>query len=537
MRATHSDRGGRPEADTIMALVAISLAIFVMALDFTALSVALPKLQKDLNADVVTIQWIINAYAIVIGVLIVTGGRMADMFGRRRVFLISSLFFGGFSLLAGIAQEAGMLIAARAAMGIGGAIMWPAALGMTYAVLPKSKAGLAGGLIIGVAGLGNAFGPMLGGALTDLLSWRWVFLINVPVTALTCLVIYRKIKKDQRDLNSANVGIDYLGITTLSASLVSLLLALTQVTERGWDDTRIIGLLVISVVMMTTFVFLQRRAGEKALVPIDVLTNFRFSSACLAVLLTSSVFFTALIYVPLFMVNLLGFTPLKSGVALLPWLAVLGGISFIAGALYKRVGAKPIVMIGALCLAVGPFLLSLVNASSGYLALLPGMIVLGVGCGLFFSSATTAAVTALDSSRASLASGILYMFQVVGGSIGLGVATTVFSSTALSHSKTLASTHGLSPNQLETLQAVLTGKKPLALLDRSLSGLFAESFSAGTQLVYLVVAGLAFVGFMIAALFVGGRLRFARKLNAQTSIETTPLVENELVRAAEKQAA
>src|SRR5215211_3148011 len=210
---------------TVMALVALALAIFVIANDFTALSIALPAMEKDFDADVDTVQWVINGYALVFGVLIVTGGRLADMFGRRRIFFAGAAIFAGFSLLGGAAQDAGWLIACRALMGIGGAMMWPSILGMTYAALPARKAGLAGGLILGVAGLGNAFGPMLGGVLTDALSWRWIFFLNLPIAAIACLVTWRNVHQRQ-ELERG--GLDLAGVSTLSIGLVALLLALDQ---------------------------------------------------------------------------------------------------------------------------------------------------------------------------------------------------------------------------------------------------------------------------------------------------------------------
>src|SRR5438270_12869396 len=183
--------GDRLSRGTIMALVAMGLAVFVVANDFTALSVALPQLEHQFNADVASVQWVINAYALVFGVLIVTGGRVADMFGRKQMFFVGAAIFAFFSLLGGIAQDAGWLIAARALMGIGGAMMWPATLGMTYAILPENKAGLAGGLILGVAGIGNALGPLIGGVVAVLVSWRLVLPLTLALAAIACFVIWR----------------------------------------------------------------------------------------------------------------------------------------------------------------------------------------------------------------------------------------------------------------------------------------------------------------------------------------------------------
>ena len=228
--------GDRMTRGTVMALVAMGLAVFVVANDFTALSVALPTIERQFNTDVSTVQWVINAYALVFGVLIVTGGRLADMFGRKRMFFVGAGIFAVFSVLGGLAPDAGWLIAARALMGIGGALMWPATLGMTYAILPESKAGLAGGLIIGVAGIGNAVGPLIGGALTDLASWRWVLLLNLPVAAIACFVTWREVTEPPGPREHGRI--DYWGITTLSLGLTSLLVALDQVTDWGFADPR-----------------------------------------------------------------------------------------------------------------------------------------------------------------------------------------------------------------------------------------------------------------------------------------------------------
>ena len=218
-----------------MALVAMGLGVLVIANDFTALNVALPSIEHDLDADVGTVQWVINAYALVFGMAIVTGGRLADMFGRRRVFFLGSAIFAG--LLAARRPRPGhpFLIAARVAMGIGGALMWPAILGMTYAALPPSRAGIAGGLILGAAGIGNALGPLIGGALTDELSWRWIFFLNVPIAAFAVLVTLAKVHQPRAEVEEE--GIDYPGIATLSCGL--LLTAARASTRRPTGAGRI----------------------------------------------------------------------------------------------------------------------------------------------------------------------------------------------------------------------------------------------------------------------------------------------------------
>src|SRR5262249_50113829 len=226
------------------------VAALVIANDFTAVSVALPALEKQFGVGVNKVQWVINGYALVFGVLIVTGGRLADMFGRRRIFFLGAAIFAVFSLLGGFAPNIGVLLGARAAMGVGGAMMWPATLGMTYAILPANRAGLAGGLILGAAGFGNAVGPLLGGVLTDTVGWQWIFYLNLPIAAFAVLVTWRVVPEDQGTL--ADRRIDYAGIATLSLGLLALLLALDEGVDLGWTNPWILGLFAFAAVALVS---------------------------------------------------------------------------------------------------------------------------------------------------------------------------------------------------------------------------------------------------------------------------------------------
>src|SRR3954452_2082547 len=200
----------------------MGMAVVVIANDFSAINVALPTMEKDFDTNINTIQWVVNAYALTFGVMIVTGGRLADMFGRRNAFFLGTAIFASMSALGGAAQSEAWLIACRTLMGIGGALMWPAILGMTFAILPEEKAGLAGGIILGAAGLGNAMGPLIGGVLTDALSWRWIFFLNVPIAVFAIAVTYRLVKVREPDVEDQKI--DYGGIAALSIGLVSLLI-------------------------------------------------------------------------------------------------------------------------------------------------------------------------------------------------------------------------------------------------------------------------------------------------------------------------
>ncbi|MGN6662730.1 MAG: MFS transporter [Solirubrobacterales bacterium] len=403
----------------------MGVAVVVIANDFSAINVALPTMEKDFETNVNTIQWVVNAYALTFGVMIVTGGRLADLFGRRNAFFLGAAIFASMSALGGAAQTEDWLIFSRVLMGIGGALMWPAILGMTYELLPEEKAGLAGGIIIGAAGLGNAIGPLIGGVLTQELSWRWIFFLNVPVALFAIAVTYLLVHVKEPE--SEERQIDYAGITVLSVGLVSLLVALDQIDDWGWGDPRVLGLLALAAAMLAVFVPVERRAGRHALVPREVMRNESFTASCVAILFMSATFFAALLYLPQFMEKQLGYSALEAGVGMLPFLATFALVSFVAGPLYDRLGAKTLVVLGAACITVAPFTFSLADGGSGYGALVPGMVVLGIGIGSFYPTATTAGVTSVDESQTSLAGGIIYMFQIAGGSIGLGLTTTVFS--------------------------------------------------------------------------------------------------------------
>lgn len=439
----------------------MGMAVVVIANDFTAVNVALPTMESDFDADINTIQWVINAYALTFGVMIVTGGRLADMFGRRNAFFLGSAIFASMSALGGVAPTETWLIAARVVMGIGGALMWPAILGMTYQILPEEKAGLAGGIIIGAAGLGNAIGPLLGGVLTQELSWRWIFFLNVPIAIFAVAVTYWLVHVKEPEAGEHRI--DYAGITTLSIGLVSLLIGLDQVADWGLGDPRVIAMLVLAAVMIAAFLPIERRAGGHALIPREVMRNESFTASCFAVLFMAATFFAALLYLPQFMEKQLGYSALESGVGMLPFLAVFALSSFAAGPLYDRVGPKRLAVVGAALIGLGPLLFSFVDEGSGYGALIPGMVVLGIGAGSFVPTATTAGVTSVDESQTSLAGGIVYMFQIAGGSIGLGLTTTVFS-----------------------------GSIP--------------PFVDGIQAAFRLDAALSLVGLLIAIGFVGGRL-------------------------------
>lgn len=508
---------------TVLALIAMGISVIVIAQDFSAVNVALPDIERDFDTDLSTVQWVINAYALIFGMLIVTGGRLADQFGRKRMFILGAAAFAATSFVAGAAPNIGVLIAARALMGIGGALMWPAILGMTFAALPAGKAGLAGGLIIGAAGIGQGIGPITGGALTEI-SWRWVQFLNVPVALLAILITLTQVH--QAETPAANEKLDYAGIVTLSLALSSLLFALDQSTTWGWGDARIVGCLVVAAVMIAAFVIAERRAGPNALVPADVIGNRQFAAAGVAMALVASAFTAPLLYLPQFMQKLLGYSPLQAGLGLLPEMVLFSALSFAGGQfLYDRVGAKLMVTAGAACMAIGVLLLSLIETDSHYAALVPGMLVLGAGLGLFYGSITTAAVQSIDPSRTSLAGGLVYMFQLAGGAVGLGLTTTVVASS--SNSRLTDDLAGLgtaiTKTQALVLHGLLAGTDQAGQLLAGLSPAVSEritafvgdAFVAGIRIGFRVDAALALAAAVLAALLIGTPLHRTGRLVAK----------------------
>jgi len=494
----------------LVALVAMAMAVFVIANDFTALSVALPDIERDFDADVGTVQWVISAYALIFGVLIVTGGRLADLLGRRRVFFVGTAIFATFSLLGAVAQDAWWLIATRALMGVGGALMWPAILGMTYQILPDSRAALAGGLILGAAGFGNAAGPLIGGALTDAFDWRAILVLNLPIAAAAALATWQFVPNVPGETGRRRF--DYAGTVTLSVGLIALLIALDQVTDASWTSPGILALLALCALLLVTFALHERRAGDWALVPADVMSNRTFRSACVAVVLMSATFFVAIVYLPQFMQKILSYSAMEAGLGLLPMMATFAVVSFIAGPLYERLGARPVLIAGAAFLTAGPFLIARLETGDSWAQLVPGMLVLGVGVGLFYSSVTTAAVTALDPSRSSLAGGIVYMAQVAGGSIGLGIATTVFNAAADDRLRSELAAAGprVGEGERDAIQGILAGtesgqqvQERFAEAAARLEELAREAFAAGFQASFTLVAVLALAGLVVTVVAVG----------------------------------
>ena len=297
---------------------------------------ALPSIERDLHASLATVQWVINAYAVVFGVVIVTGGRLADMLGRRRVFFIGAGIFAVFSLAGGLAPDPITLIACRAVMGAGGALMWPAMMGMTYDLLPESRAGWPEGSFSAQRDSGTPWGRCSGGCSRPNSAGAGSCTSTCVIAAVGVAATLRYIRPDGPC--SADERLDYPGVAALTVGLVALLLALDFSSTAGWSSPGVIALLALSPLGLLAFALVERKAGTSALLPPDVIGNPAFAPACIAVLLLSAVFFSILLYLPQFMVRDLGWSAVAAGAGLLPMMITFAVASLVAGSLYGLAG-------------------------------------------------------------------------------------------------------------------------------------------------------------------------------------------------------
>jgi EmrB/QacA subfamily drug resistance transporter len=506
--------GSRPPT---MALVAFGLSIVAVANDFTALNVTIPTIERSFDASLSTTQWVLNAYTLVFAMLIVPGGRLCDLYGAERCFLAGAAIFLGFSVVSALAPSVEVLIGARALMGVGGALIWPACLSMTFAAFGPDGAGKAGAFVVGVAGLANALGPIDGGLLTDVGSWRWVFVLNVPIAVFAMLVVARRVPAEGPSREAA--GLDGAGIALLALGLLAFLLALDQAPLWGWVDVRTLGLLAAALLAGAAFVLVQRRKGSSALVPADVIRDRDFAGACAAIGLMGISFGSVLLFLPQIVQKVLDRNALESGLAMLPLLLTYAAMSFAAPRLADRWGAKAVLGGGALAMTAGVALLALAPQAVAFTDLIPGMVVFGAGLGLFYSTITTAGVVALSAARQGLAGGVLYMCNLVGLSVGVGLTTTV--ATGVTDARLQDAVPGLGAATAEdrlVLHGLLAGTESAAAATAQLGAGAAErleqalrdAFMSGVTAGFVVDAVLAGLGALFAIAFVGSRLRRRR---------------------------
>src|SRR5436190_5982393 len=375
-----------------VALALLAAAQFVVVLDASIVNVALPSIGTDLGFSQDNLQWVVNAYVLVFGGFLLLGGRMADVLGRRRVFMVGLVLFGLASLVAGFATSDTMLIAARAVQGLGGAILSPAALSIVTTTFQEgSDRNKALGIWGAVAGSGGAVGVLLGGILTDSAGWEWIFFVNTPITLLAAFIAPRLIEESRGDASVRHF--DATGAVTVTAGLSLLVYAMVDANNAGWGSTQTIVLFAVSLALLAAFVVTELRS-RAPLVPFRIFRLPNITGANVTGLLIGASLFSMFFFISLYMQQVLGYKPLKAGLSYLPLAVTIILSAGIASQLVSRFGFKPILISGMSLIAIGLLMFSGVPVDGSYAAdVLPASLVAGAGLGFSFVPVTIAAVS------------------------------------------------------------------------------------------------------------------------------------------------
>jgi EmrB/QacA subfamily drug resistance transporter len=452
-------------------LALLLLVQFMVVLDIAIVNVALPSIQTDLGFSQENLQWVISAYALFFGGFLLLGGRAADLLGRRRLFLAGIVLFTTASLVSGLAWSEAALIGARAFQGLGAAIITPAALSIlttTFAEGKERNAAL--GAWGGVGAFGAVAGVLLGGVLTDLLSWEWIFFVNIPV-GLVALVLTPFLIDESRDATAERY--DLPGAVLVTSGLVTLVYAITQANSYGWGSIETIGLFTAAGVLLAGFLGWEARAKDP-LMPFSLFRLRTLVGANIASFILGTAIFGMFLMLTLYMQQVLGYSPMKTGVA---YLAVAGTAivwSGVAAQLVNRVGVKPVLIAGMTALTVGLLFFTQVSVGGSYWTdLLPGFLVVAVGLGFSFVPISIAALAGVQPAEAGLASGLFNTTQQIGGALGIAVLSSIATST--------------------TSDQIATGTAPAFALTNG----FQDAFVAGGL--------VAFVGILVSIFVVRGR--------------------------------
>ncbi|HEX2292263.1 MAG TPA: DHA2 family efflux MFS transporter permease subunit, partial [Gaiellaceae bacterium] len=410
-----------------LALALLAAVQFMVVLDIAIVNVALPSIQTDLGFSQENLQWVISAYALLFGGLLLLGGRAADLLGRRRMFIVGTVVFSGASLLSGFAWSDDALIVARGLQGLGAAIITPAALSILTTTFSEGRERNAA---LGVWGAVGAFGAvagvLLGGILTDLLSWEWIFYINVPV-GLAALVLTPILLTESRDAHVKSF--DAAGAVLVTSGLITLVYAITQANDVGWSSIETVGLFAAAGALLAGFVVWELRAKEP-LVPFSIFRVKTLTAANIAGLILGTVTFSMFLMLTLYMQQVLTYSPMRTGVAYLAVAATAIVWSGVAAQLVNRVGVKPVITAGMTLLTIGLLYFTQVSVGGSYAGdLLPGFLVIAAGLGFSFVPISIAALAGVKPSEAGLASGLFNTSQQIGGALGIAALSAIATST------------------------------------------------------------------------------------------------------------
>ncbi len=479
-------------------LGAMCFALFMVMLDNTVVNVALPSIQRDLDVSISGLEWTVNAYTLTFAVLLVTGGRLGDIFGRRRAFLTGVVIFGLSSLFIAFSQTAEWLIAGRAIQGVGAAFMMPATLSIISNAFPAHERGKAIGTWAGVSAMALAIGPVVGGFLVEHVSWQSIFLINVPVAA-AAIVVTLWATRESRDESASRV-VDIPGLVTLTSGLTALVLALVEGNAWGWDSPAILALLTIAAASLPAFIAIERRSPAP-MVDFSTFRSRSFLGANVVAFIVSFAMLAMFFFIALYMQNILGYSPLEAGIRFLPSTLVIIVVGPIAGRLSDRIGPRPLMVSGLVMASASLFWQSFIEVDTSYSFLIGAFVLMGMGMGLVMSPMSTAAMNAVPAAKAGVASGVLSMFRMIGGTFGVAVTGALI--IGIGRSQLTSSLPAASADQIDRLSGVLAGggrglpPETAAAVQQA----FLDALSTSLRLGAVV----ALAGALVAWLLIGDR--------------------------------
>jgi EmrB/QacA subfamily drug resistance transporter len=475
-------------------LTAVGIGVFMLLLDITIVNVALPDIETALHASFADLQWVIDAYALTLAALLLTAGSLADRLGRKRVFVVGTAIFTLGSLLCGLATGPLFLSLSRAAQGVGGATMFATSLALLASAFQGRERGVAFGVFGAVTGVAVAVGPVIGGVLVSLLSWRWIFFVNVPV-GIGAIVITVMRVAESREPSARRL--DVIGFLTFSVALAALIFGLIRSNGHGWGTLQVGGSLVVSAVLLVAFV-LAEWAQRAPMLDLSLLRKPTFSGGLVAAFAISAGLFSLLTYLVLYLQDVLGYSAIATGTRLLVLSGAIFVASAIAGRLTTRVPTKLLIAPGFVVIGAGLMLMRGLSASSHWTHLVPGLVAAGIGAGLVNAPVASTAVGVVEPQRAGMASGINSTFRQVGIATGIAALGAVFTAhlrdsiTSSLNGTPLASTSGALANAVTNGQVGLAIARTPAPLRPTVADAARVGFVNGLNDILLIGALLCF---------------------------------------------
>ena len=473
-------------------LIVVCLAIFMLLLDITIVNVALPPIARSLHAGFTDLQWVIDAYALTLATFVLNAGSLADLLGRKRVFIAGVVLFTGASVLCGAATSPLFLILARAGQGVGGAIMFSTSLALLSEEFHGRERGTAFGIWGATTGAAVAVGPLAGGLLTTYLSWRWIFFVNIPIGIVTAAVSVATLRETRDEEHG---GIDWVGLVTLSGALFTFVFALLRGNEKGWSSTLIVAMLVGGAALFAAFVVWEWRSS-RPMIELALFKRPAFTGAQITGFALSSAVFAMFLYLTLYLQNYLGYSALQTGIRFLPITVLSFVCAAVSGTLTARLPVRFLLAGGLTLCAVGVFLLRDITTTSNWTALLPGFVLMGAGVGVTNPALASTAIAVVPPARAGMASGTNSTFRQV------GIATGIAAFGALFEHHIRAAFPGIRTQQLNALAA---GRFPHGSERAGLVESAGHVFIGGLHELFAVGACVAAAGAVLALTLVRRR--------------------------------